>query len=304
MKAMILAAGYGTRLRPISYTLPKPMVPLGGRPLIAWLAESLLRFGVSDIVVNLHHLPEAIERYLPSEFPGVRFHFSLEPEILGTGGGVRKVRALLEREEDFFLLNGDTFQSPQYGHLRRARRATDAIAAMALRHPPAGDRYTAVWEENGMVTGFGSGRGESLMFSGSHCVSSRIFRHIPDREVSDMTGHVYQPLVASGRERLAAVVDDNPMWFDIGTPQRYLTASRAFGNMIGNSVVDGEVRDTVVWDNCYIGRGVVLESCIVAHGVEIRTPMHLQNAIICRDERSIPRDEDYRFENGLVIACI
>ncbi len=301
---MILAAGYGTRLRPISYTLPKPMVPLGGRPLIGWLAESLLQFGVSDIVVNLHHLPETIERYLLSEFPGASFHFSLEPQILGTGGGVRKVRSLFEREEDFFLLNGDTFQSPKYDDLQYARRAVDALAAMTLRHPPAGDRYTAVWEENGAVTGFGSGRGESLMFSGSHCVSSRVLRYIPDREVSNLTGDVYQPLVATGRETLAAVVDDNPMWFDIGTPQRYLTASRAFGKMIGNSVVEGEVRDTVVWDHCYIGRGVVLESCIVAHGVEMRTPMHLKNAIICRDDPAIPRDADYRFENGLVIGCI
>ncbi len=301
---MILAAGYGTRLRPISYTLPKPMMPLGGRPLIAWLVESLLGFAVSEIIVNLHHLPQTIERYLPSQFPEAHFHFSFEPEILGTGGGVRKVRALLEREEDFFLLNSDTFQSPQFENLRHARRSANAIAAMTLRHPPAGDRYTAVWEENGMVTGIGRGRGESLMFSGSHCVSSRVFRYIPDRDLSEMTGHVYQPLVDSGREPIAAIIDDNPMWFDIGTPLRYLTASRAFSTMIGNSVVEGDVRDTVVWDNCYIARGVVLESCIVAHGVEIRTPMRLQNAIICRDDPAIPRDADYRFENGLVIACI
>jgi ADP-glucose pyrophosphorylase len=59
-----------------------------------------------------------------------------------------------------------------------------------------------------------------------------------------------------------------------------------------------------VWDDCFIGRGVVLESCIVAHGVELRGDMHLQNAVICRDDPRIPRDEKYRFENGLVIACI
>ena len=94
------------------------------------------------------------------------------------------------------------------------------------------------------------------------------------------------------------------MWFDIGTPQRYLAASHAIGNPIGKSVIEGEVRDTVVWDGCYIGRGVTLESCIVAHGVEIRAPMRLQNAIICRDHAAIPRDPSYRFENGLVIACI
>src|SRR6267143_3047023 len=110
MNAMILAAGLGARLRPITYTVPKPMFPLGGRPLIAWLVDSLVDAGATDIIVNLYHLPRTIESYLPAAFPNIRFHFSYEPQILGTGGGLRNVRALLEREEDFFLLNGDTFQ--------------------------------------------------------------------------------------------------------------------------------------------------------------------------------------------------
>src|SRR5438874_8212631 len=105
MKAMILAAGLGTRLRPIANTLPKPMFPLGGRPLIAWLVDSLVDAGATDVIVNLHHLPHTIESYLPAAFPQIHFHFSFEPKILGTGGGLRKVRPLLEREEDFFLLN-------------------------------------------------------------------------------------------------------------------------------------------------------------------------------------------------------
>jgi NDP-sugar pyrophosphorylase family protein len=301
---MILAAGYGARLRPITCTLPKPMVPLGGKPLIAWLVESLLRAGVRDIIVNLHHLPETIESYLPAQFVDARFSFSFEPKILGTAGGVRKVSALLERQDDFFLLNGDTFQLPPYDGLRRGRRERDSLSALTLRHPPAGDSYTAVWQQDGVVTGYGKGRGQSLMFSGSHCVSSRVFRYIPDRDVSDMTTDVYQPLISAGRETIAAVVDDNPLWFDIGTPRRYLAASRALGDMIGNSIIEGGVIDSVIWDDCFIGRGVTLKSCIVAHGVEIRTPMQIENAVICRDDPAIPRDASYQFEKGLVIAYI
>ena len=304
MKAMILAAGYGTRLRPITYTMPKPMVPLAGRPLIAHLVDFIAAAGVRDIVVNLHHFPAIIEQYLRKTFANIDFHFSHEPMLLGTGGGVRKVRLLLERDEDFFLLNGDTYESPKFDALRNARRERDSISAMTLRHPPQGDRYTAVWTEKGTINGFGQGHGEALMFSGSHCVSSRIFRYIPDRDASDLTGDVYQPLVATGQESIASIVDDDPMWFDIGTPQRYLTASRALGRMIGKSVIEGDVRDSVVWDNCYIGREVTLESCIVGHGVEIRAPLQLKSAIICRDDPAIPRDPSYRFENGLAIACI
>jgi NDP-sugar pyrophosphorylase family protein len=303
---MILAAGYGTRLRPITYTLPKPMVPLCNRPLIGWLVESLQRSGIQEIIVNLHHLPEATQRYLPAAFPDVHFDFSFEPEILGTGGGVRKVRHLLEGEEDFFLVNGDTLQFPPLQDLRRLRQQHDAIAALTLRHPPAGDRFTAVWHQNGLITGFGDGRGEPLMFSGTHCISSRIFHHFPDRDFFGIVENVYQPLLGGG-EKVAGLVDDNPRWFDIGTPRRYLAAARELcqGNVIGSrSVVEGEARDSVVWDDCTIGRGVALESCIVAHGVEMRAPAQFRHSVICRDDAAIPRDPSYQFENGLVIACI
>ena len=300
---MILAAGYGTRLRPLTYTMPKPMLPLAGRPLIGHLVDALRGAGASEIVVNLHHFPEQIEKYLTT-IRDVKFHFSREQQILGTGGGVRRVRSILEREDDFLLMNGDTYQQPRFEDLRSSRRQRKAIAAMTLRHSPAGDRYTAVWEKHGIINGFGTGEGQALMYSGSQCVSSRIFRYLPDREVSELTNDVYIPLTKSGAEPLAAVVDDNPMWFDIGTPKRYLTAARALGKTIGNSVIEGDVRDSVVWDDCFIARGVVLESCIVAHGVELRGDVHLRNAVICRDDPAIPRDPAYRFENGLVIACI
>jgi len=304
MKSMILAAGLGTRLRPLTYLLPKPMMPLCNRPLIAWLVDSLVAEGVRDIIVNVHHLPESIEGGLPPLFPGVHFTFSYEPRILGTGGAVRKVRALLEKEDDFFLLNGDTFQQPRYDDLRRARREADALAALTLRHPPEGDRFTPVWHEGGRVTGFGSGHGEPLMFSGSHCIAGRVFRLIPERDVFGIVDQLYQPLLQ--QEPIAAVIDDGP-WSDIGTPRRYLAASRAIcgaGVSGARSVLEGDLRDSVVWDDCHIGRGVVLESCIVGHGVELRGPMRLRDTLICRDDPAIPRDPAWRFENGLVFVSI
>src|SRR5690349_20276676 len=101
MKGMILAAGFGTRLRPLTYAMPKPMVPLCGKPLIGWAVDNFLKAGIDDIVVNLHHLPEQIERYLTDAY-GRRatFFFSREEdEILGTGGGLRRVRTQLENED-------------------------------------------------------------------------------------------------------------------------------------------------------------------------------------------------------------
>src|SRR3954452_23288740 len=115
MKAVLLAAGLGTRLRPLSLELPKPMFPVLNRPLIGWIVEHAMTAGVRDFIVNLHYLPQPIERYLPGAFPEATFTFSHEEdEILGTGGALRKVRALLEHDDDFFLANGDTIQRPPF----------------------------------------------------------------------------------------------------------------------------------------------------------------------------------------------
>lgn len=337
MKAMILAAGYGTRLRPLTYSKPKPMVLICNRPLIGYAVERFLALGVKEIIVNLHHLPEIIKSYLTDEFGDLcEFHFSYEPEILGTGGGVRKVRALLEKEEEFFLVNGDTIQFPPYEELQSVRRKTNAIAALTLRHPPRGDRFTAVWFDQGKITGFGKGVGEALMFSGSHLISSRIFRYLPEKEFSGIVDEVYMPLIADGREVVAGVIDDSP-WFDIGTPQRYISAASAVlditldgkmpvargSKIIDDNVVDatatmhgtvkrssigartfvrGDVRNSVIGRNCRIGGSALLHSCIVDDGVEINRPLDLRSAIICRDDDEIPRDANYRYENGLVIA--
>ena len=295
MKGMILAAGLGTRLRPITHTMPKPMVPLCNRPLIAWAIESFYAVGVRDLIVNLHHLPDVLERHLSETYD--RIEFSYEKDILGTGGAIRRVRPLLETEEAFFLVNGDTVQFPRWAALRDALGAN--IAALTLRQPPANDRFTPVYFDGAHVTGFGSGSGDALMFAGSHLISTRIFAHLPDQEEFGIVDRVYQPLIESGRETVGGIVDDG-LWFDVGTPPRYLGASqglvaamirgelappdgshldgdsllhetasgRATNSVVGaRSNIRGEVRDSIVWDDCVIDG--TIERCIVAHGVRV-----------------------------------
>lgn len=329
MKGFILAAGYGTRLRPITYTMPKPLVPLCNRPLIAWAVESFLAAGVCDLIVNLHHLPESLQRFLSDEYAGrAEFHFSIENEILGTGGGIRRVRPQLAKKDEFLLVNGDTVQFPRWDELRAARHAKNALAALTLRHPPEGDRFTPVYFVDGLVTGFGGGAGEALMFSGSHVISTRVFDYLPDRDFSGIVEHAYMPVLAEGRERIAAVIDDG-LWFDIGTPQRYLAASAslldamvqgtlslpddsrvqsdsllrttASGDVArstvgARSVIEGDVRDSIIWDDCSVARGVTIERCIVGHGVVLDEGVY-RDAVIVRDDAAIPSDYERRDAN-------
>ena len=298
MKGMILAAGLGTRLRPITHTLPKPMVPLCNRPLIAWAVESFLAAGVRDLIVNLHYLPEPIERHLREQYAGkADFHFSFEQEILGTGGAIRRVRPQLEKEEAFFLVNGDTVQFPRWDALRGA--LGNHLAALTLRYPPANDRFTPVFLDNGRVTGFGKGDGEALMFAGSHLISTRIFRYLPDEDEFGIVDRVYQPLLDAATESLAGIVDRG-LWFDIGTLQRYVGASREFlaamvrgelpptdgshleghslvhdsargpatRSIVGaRSIIEGAASDSIVWDDCTIAG--TIDRCIVTHGTRV-----------------------------------
>jgi NDP-sugar pyrophosphorylase family protein len=278
--------------------------------------ESFLAAGVRELIVNLHHLPEPLEQYLSDAYAGrAEFFFSREETILGTGGGIRRVRPQLANEEEFFLVNGDTVQFPRWDALRDARRAMNAVAALTMRHAPANDKFTPVYLDNGRITGFGKGTGEAMMFAGSHVISTRIFEYLPQTEFSGIVEHAYQPLLNDRRESIAGVVDDG-LWFDIGTPQRYIAASRALldetlrgtlapvpGTRIeGDSLVhetargtvarsvigarttiEGTVRDSVIWDDCHIPNGATVEGCIVAHGVTL-TPGDYRNRLIVPTE--------------------
>jgi len=318
VKGFILAAGFGTRLRPITYTLPKPIVPLCNRPLIDWAVDSFLDAGVHELIVNLHHLPETLQEHLRETYAGrADFHFSIEEEILGTGGGIRRVRPQLASEEEFFLVNGDTIQFPRWNALRDARREHDALAALTLRHPPQGDRFTAVYFDRGRVTGFGSGSGEPLMFAGSHVISTRILDVLPEQEFSGIVEHAYVPMLTSGAERLAGIVDDG-LWFDVGSPQRYLGASSGLldamirGQLVptpgsrmegdslfhesatgtatrstvgARSTIEGEVRDSILWDDVHIAKGVTIERCIIGHGVRLEEGEYRDAVIVVEDAR-------------------
>jgi mannose-1-phosphate guanylyltransferase len=200
---------------------------------------------------------------------------------------------------------------------------------LTLRHPPESDRFTPVYFDEGLVTGFGSGAGEPLMFSGSHVISTRIFDYLPDREFSGIVEHAYIPVLADRREKLAGVIDDG-LWFDIGTPQRYLAASRALLEaMVGgalalpadsraqgdslvhttasgdvtrstvgaSSVIEGSVTESIVWGDCSIARGVSLERCIVGHGVKLAEGEY-RDVVIVRDDPAIPDDYERHAGNA------
>lgn len=319
MKGMILAAGLGTRFRPATYDLPKPLVPLCNEPLIGYAIRNLAVHGVQEIAINLHHLPDELRAAVVARYGAIAsFEFSFEPEILGTGGGIRKLRPWLEQDEEFVLVNGDTVQRPPLQQLVDCRRELDAVAALVLRRPPAGDRFTKVWLDGRHVSGFIEGTGEPMMFAGCHVFSRRIFDLLPEKDFSGITEDVYMPLTRRDPRALGAIVDDG-FWFDIGTPLRYQKASDAMLELMarGEAPVEGSSRfhgdsllhesassagqlarsvlgdsasvaagarvaGSVLWDDASIGANAVVERSVIGRNVVIPPGARLRNVLVAR----------------------
>lgn len=319
MKGMVLAAGLGTRFRPVTDSLPKPLVPLCNLPLAGWAVDSLIDAGASEVVVNLHHHPEQLRAWLDARYAGrCTIHYSFEPVILGTGGGLRHARAHFEREETFLLVNGDSVQFPPWAALVESVRASNAIAAMLLRHPPRDDHFTRVWFDGRRVTAIGAeGSGEPLMFSGVHALTPEALDRLPDRDFSGLTEDFYLPVLERGDREITGVVHDG-LWFDVGNPRRYLQASRELsaaivrgevrvpagsrtregGSLVADSArLEGEVAasvvgagcvverdatvvDSALWEGARVVAGARVESSIVGSGVRVPAGAVIVNALL------------------------
>src|ERR1041384_374272 len=154
MRAMILSAGYGTRLWPLTEDRTKPAIPILGKPLVGYVAEYLARYGCEEIVVNLHHQPDSVKRALGdgSAF-GVKLHYVFEPVILGTSGAIDNARSFLDRET-FIVINGKIITDIDLNAALETHRRTRAIATLVLRPNRERERYSIVEVSDGRVTRF------------------------------------------------------------------------------------------------------------------------------------------------------
>lgn len=230
MKAMILAAGLGTRLRPLTNTIPKPLLPVGGTPLIVWNLLLLKRHGIDRVVINLHHLGPMIEQVLGdgSQF-GIRIIYSREPVILGTGGGIKQAEPHFSGEP-VLILNGDTLVEMDLGAVWDVHRTSHAAATMVLREDPDAMTWglVEVGEEDRIVriTGKGLSSPSSVkhrMFAGIHILHPRLLQNVPKGVASS----IIDPYIAA-LERGDRIVgyDLHGYWSDIGTAERYAQAEK------------------------------------------------------------------------------
>lgn len=229
-RAMVLAAGLGTRLRPLTLELPKPLVPVANRPLVSYQLALLARAGVRLAALNLHHLGELIPPALAGENScGLELTYSPEQTLLGTGGGLRRLYDFL-RDATFLLLNGDVLCDLDIGRLLRFHRIRQACATMVVRPFPAGAKYTALGIDERQrlvrfkdVTRSARGRIEQVMFCGIHVLEPVVFDFLPAAGFSCINDDGYRAMLAAGLP-VAGYLYRGP-WFDLGTPADYLRAN-------------------------------------------------------------------------------
>lgn len=276
MNAMILAAGFGTRLLPHTLRLPKPLFPVLGGTLLGIAIETVLKTRPGKVVVNTHHLPEKIEQYINSHDFGVEIIITREAEILGTAGGIKNAERWLSGD-DFIVLNSDIIMEPPWDALISLHRQSGAVATLALRVNPDPARY-GVLNVNGRgeITRFldahapaSAEGGQSRMFTGASVISPAIFDLIPAGRPVDISGEVYKPLVTKGG-RLYGVVTDAP-WRDVGTTADYHVTVMDALRDLRESVIDAKVpTSAVITSPVYIEQGAVIgELCRLGPNVAV-----------------------------------
>jgi mannose-1-phosphate guanylyltransferase len=294
MQALILAGGEGTRLRPLTYTVPKPVLPLAGRPHIAYVIDWLVRHGVDDVVVSCGHLAEGIRSALTELEPDVEIRFAEEPDARGTAGAIRFAEDLLA--ERFLVLNGDVLCDLDLTALIDQHGRTGAEATIAL-HPveePSG--YGLVHRrEDGEITDFlEKPEPEQIdtdeINAGAYLLERSVLERIPPDRAVSIEREVFPELIGEGLYGIRL----GGYWIDIGTPTRFLEANWDILNgRVETVVADGldeptlvgagsevspeaELRPPcVVGRNCRIGaratvdRSVLLDGCVVEGGAVI-----------------------------------
>lgn len=223
MKGMILAAGLGTRLRPLSLELPKPVVPVLGRPLCTYNIEFLRRSGVREFLLNLHTKPKLIQQRVTGWAGGkIPVRYSLEPLILGTGGGIRNAADFL-REETFVAMNGDTVLRFPFASALAFHRDHRALATLVLL-PDPWRRYTPVWTDGeGRITGFGDEAGDGIrsgFYTGCQIAEPELLSRIPAKGASCIIRETYTPLI---REKAPVFgYHTTGTFLEFGSPADYL----------------------------------------------------------------------------------
>jgi NDP-sugar pyrophosphorylase family protein len=282
---MIVAAGLGTRMRPLTDLLPKPALPVRGIPLIAYQLELLAAHGVSEVIINTHHLPELlIEAARDHCPPGMRLEFSIEETLRGTGGGIRRAAEFLRQSDPCLIIGGDMLLDADLTSLCRTHRERGDAVTLLLRRDPRSQSFGSVGcAADGRVRRIGSrldlgGESDAGVYVWANVVAARAFETLPERESFGHLDHWLAPRLEQGADDIRAHVMDvtHGVWEPVGTLPEYLSVNLA---PPGLSYIDADARaraagvelrdDLIIGADATIAAGARLRRAVIWEGEHV-----------------------------------
>ncbi len=281
-KAFLLGAGLGTRLRPMTHVVPKPLIPVFHRPLITYTMDQCLALGIEEIAINTHHLPECWPEAFPEgSYRGIPLHFFHEETLLETGGGIKNIESWIDGD-DLLVMNGDILSTLDLASLIKVHESGSNIATLGLRSEGP---HCNVALENEQVIDMRHARGihpGTHQFTGIYCLSAEILSMIPAHEKVSIVP-AFLELAKLGQ--IGGHLLDEGDWLDLGTRETYLAVHQRsdLGPAIHPSALlgaDALISNSVIGPNCKIGERAQLKDCLLWPNAQVAADAVLTNCII------------------------
>ncbi len=304
MQALILAGGFGTRLRPLTLNLPKPVVPLVNRPILAYQLELLKRAGITDIILSLNYQPDKIQAVIGNgEKYGVKINYVVEPEPLGTAGAVKFAAEFIT--ETTVILNGDNLINLDIAKVAEYHHDQNATATIVLQRieNPIGYGLVEIDAENRVLNFLEKPSAEELtkistrtVNAGTYILEPSVLDLIPNGENYSFEYGVF-PELLNRESKFLAFVDDS-YWLDVGTPQRYLHAHQEIINKRVSGFTGEDFRaesevsataqiclNSIIGKDCIIKDGAKIANSVLGENVYVGENCNIQNSVILAETR-------------------
>jgi mannose-1-phosphate guanylyltransferase len=301
-RGLVLAAGLGTRLRPLTEATPKPLLPVVGKPVLAHTLDRLAAAGCDAVAINLHHHGGQIRAAFGDSYQGMPITWSVEPRLLGTLGALEPLHGFLAAAEVVLLINGDSLCNWPLAELLARHRERGATATLLLASRPDAADFgggVAVGRDGGILSfrPAGAARGKRrLVFAGAHALAPSLLIRIASRAAAeavpaDIVRDLYEPLLAERPGSLASLTTGR-RWHDLGTPRRFLAATLEWlpaGRrgaaplwIAAGALVEAgaTVRRSSVEAGCRVGKGAWIEDSVLLTGSQVEAGSVVRRSIL------------------------
>ena len=310
-KAMIMAAGVGSRLEPLSSVVPKPLVPLANMTTMDILVKHLISFGIKDIIANTYHKADAIQEHYRKNSFGANIQFIKEVELSGTAGGVKKCQFFFNEGDDFIIMSGDGLTDINIEEAYKSHKKSNAIVTIVAKdvdHKEVSKYGIIVPDKNGFVESFQEKPSleeakSNLANTGIYIFNYEIFKFIPENTFYDFAKNVFPAIMENGLKINTYI--HTGYWSDIGSLDVYHQSNIDLLNHVINTYKPLVVKsqngqytlgenvqfngkfviesDCIIGNNCVFGNNITIKNSIIWDNVKIMDNVNIENSIILSD---------------------